>query len=147
MAGEQSETEQRREETQAGSVALAGAVAPGTGVMIGAGVFALAGPMSGPAGPPYSSPFILAAFVTAIAAYGHAEGTFSASCSGGRPRSLAMFPILVWIYARLARREERRTQATIPAAFEEYARRVPAFFPRLGSGSGEPQRPQRGGCI
>ena len=147
MAGEQSETEQRREETQAGSVALAGAVAPGTGVMIGAGTFGLAGQIAEPAGPPFPLPFILAAVATAVAACSHVKWSSSASCSSDRPCSLAMFLALVLIYLRLARREERGTQKTIPAAFEEDARRVPAFFPRLGSGSGEPQRPQRGGRI
>jgi methanethiol S-methyltransferase len=46
--------------------------------------------------------------------------------------TLAMFPILVWMYVRLARREEREVQAELGEEYARYARRVPAFIPRLG---------------
>ncbi|MES2145241.1 MAG: isoprenylcysteine carboxylmethyltransferase family protein [Pseudomonadota bacterium] len=43
--------------------------------------------------------------------------------------TLAMYPFLIWMYARLARAEERDTRARFGAAYDEYARKVPAFFP------------------
>jgi methanethiol S-methyltransferase len=46
--------------------------------------------------------------------------------------TLAMFPILVWMYVRLARREEREVQAEFGEEYARYARRVPALVPRLG---------------
>jgi protein-S-isoprenylcysteine O-methyltransferase Ste14 len=42
-----------------------------------------------------------------------------------------MFPILVWMYVRLARREEREVRAEFGDAYARYAQRVPAFIPRL----------------
>lgn len=48
--------------------------------------------------------------------------------------TLAMFPILVVVYVRLARREETAAQAEFGAAWDPYARSVPAFIPRLGRG-------------
>ena len=45
--------------------------------------------------------------------------------------TLAMFPFLVWMYARLARQEERDTLATFGTTYTDYAARVPAFLPRL----------------
>ena len=44
--------------------------------------------------------------------------------------TLAMFPVLVWMYARLARHEERETIAAFGNAYAQYASQVPAFFPR-----------------
>jgi protein-S-isoprenylcysteine O-methyltransferase Ste14 len=49
--------------------------------------------------------------------------------------TLAMFPVLVVMYARLARREEREVAAAFGAEYAAYAARVPAFFPRRGSRS------------
>jgi protein-S-isoprenylcysteine O-methyltransferase Ste14 len=46
--------------------------------------------------------------------------------------TLAMFPILVWMYVRLARQEEREARAEFGAAYVQYAERVPGFIPRLG---------------
>jgi len=45
--------------------------------------------------------------------------------------TLAMFPVLVLMYARLARREEREVAAAFGAEYAAYAARTPAFFPRL----------------
>ena len=45
--------------------------------------------------------------------------------------TLAMFPILVWMYVRLARREEREVRAEFGEAYARYASITPAFFPRL----------------
>ncbi len=47
--------------------------------------------------------------------------------------TLIMFPILVYMYVRLARREEREARAEFGEAYACYAARVPAFFPRLGA--------------
>lgn len=44
--------------------------------------------------------------------------------------TLAMFPVLVVMYARLARREEREVAAAFGAEYAAYAARTPAFFPR-----------------
>jgi len=46
--------------------------------------------------------------------------------------TLAMFPVLVFMYVRLARREEREVAAEFGEAYARYAARVPAFFPRPG---------------
>jgi len=45
--------------------------------------------------------------------------------------TLIMFPVLVWMYVRLARSEEREVEAEFGETYRAYARRVPAFFPRL----------------
>lgn len=44
--------------------------------------------------------------------------------------TLAMFPILVVVYVRLARREEAEAAATFGEAWDRYAHRTPAFLPR-----------------
>jgi protein-S-isoprenylcysteine O-methyltransferase Ste14 len=45
--------------------------------------------------------------------------------------TLLMFPILVWMYVRLAGREEREVRAEFGEAYTPYAVATPAFFPRL----------------
>ena len=45
--------------------------------------------------------------------------------------TLVMFPILVYMYVRLARREEREVAAEFGDEYVRYARRTPAFIPRL----------------
>ena len=45
--------------------------------------------------------------------------------------TLVMFPVLVWMYVRLARSEERDVEAEFGETYRAYARRVPAFLPRL----------------
>lgn len=47
--------------------------------------------------------------------------------------TLAMFPILVFAYSRLARHEEVDTLARFGDEYRRYAAKVPAFFPRWGS--------------
>jgi methanethiol S-methyltransferase len=47
--------------------------------------------------------------------------------------TLMMFPVLVWMYVRLARSEEREAEAEFGETYRAYARRVPAFLPRLSS--------------
>lgn len=44
--------------------------------------------------------------------------------------ALAMFPVLVFMYVRLARTEEREAIAEFGAAYQRYMRDVPSFFPR-----------------
>jgi len=46
--------------------------------------------------------------------------------------TLIMFPILVYMYARLARTEEREVIAEFGEEYTRYASQTPAFFPRLG---------------
>jgi len=43
--------------------------------------------------------------------------------------TLLMFPVLVMVYIRLARQEEKLVRKEFGDAYEEYARSVPAFFP------------------
>ncbi|MGE0333965.1 MAG: isoprenylcysteine carboxylmethyltransferase family protein [Gammaproteobacteria bacterium] len=51
--------------------------------------------------------------------------------------TLAMFPVLVWMYVHLARQEEREALSEFGEAYKNYARRVPAFVPRLTRRAGE----------
>jgi protein-S-isoprenylcysteine O-methyltransferase Ste14 len=46
--------------------------------------------------------------------------------------TLVMFPILVWMYARLALAEEQEMLAKFGEAYARYAATTPAFFPRFG---------------
>jgi protein-S-isoprenylcysteine O-methyltransferase Ste14 len=50
--------------------------------------------------------------------------------------TLAMFPVLVWMYVRLARAEEREAIAAFGDAYRRYAAGVPAFFPRILKSAG-----------
>ena len=45
--------------------------------------------------------------------------------------TLVMFPILVFMYVRLAQREERDARAEFGVAYTRYETNTPAFFPRL----------------
>lgn len=45
--------------------------------------------------------------------------------------TLVMFPVMVGVYVRLARREEEAVRMDFGESYEEYARRTPAFLPRL----------------
>ena len=56
--------------------------------------------------------------------------------------TLAMFPILVWVYVRLARQEEAAARAEFGPLWDDYARRVPAFLPRIAISS--PYAPRSG---
>ena len=46
--------------------------------------------------------------------------------------TLLMFPILVAMYVRLAKREELEAELAFGEAYTHYAANTPAFFPRLG---------------
>lgn len=47
--------------------------------------------------------------------------------------TLTMFPVLIWMYVRLARQEEREAVATFGGEYARYAAGTPAFFPALGT--------------
>lgn len=49
--------------------------------------------------------------------------------------TLLMYPVLVTMYLRLARREEADARREFGADYERYAATVPAFIPRFGSRS------------
>jgi protein-S-isoprenylcysteine O-methyltransferase Ste14 len=44
--------------------------------------------------------------------------------------TLAMFPVLVVMYVRLAKREENDMRRTLGSVYDRYAERVPAWMPR-----------------
>jgi protein-S-isoprenylcysteine O-methyltransferase Ste14 len=48
--------------------------------------------------------------------------------------TLPMFPVLVWMYVRLARQEEREAIAEFGDTYVRYAQKTPAFFPHTASG-------------
>ncbi len=50
--------------------------------------------------------------------------------------TLAMFPVLVFMYVRLARAEEREALDEFGADYERYMRDVPGFVPRLSNLTG-----------
>ena len=52
--------------------------------------------------------------------------------------TLIMFPILVTMYVRLAKREEREALAQFGEAYTRYAAQVPAFWPHWGAGQSAP---------
>ncbi len=49
--------------------------------------------------------------------------------------TLAMFPVLAYMYVRLARSEEREIAAGFGEQYARYAAETPAFIPRLGAAS------------
>ena len=68
---------------KANSITLRGAVAMGTGVMIGAGIFALTGQIAELAGPWFPLSFIAGAIVTAFSAYTYIKMSNAYPSSGG----------------------------------------------------------------
>ena len=69
------------------SLTLWGAVAMGTGVMIGAGIFALTGQLAELAGPYFPLAFLLAAIISAFSAYSYVMMSKTWPSAGG----IAMF--------------------------------------------------------
>jgi len=49
--------------------------------------------------------------------------------------TLIMFPILVWVYQRLARREEKEALAEFGERYARYAQNTPGFIPQIRWGS------------
>jgi len=45
--------------------------------------------------------------------------------------TLIMFPVLVWMYTRLAKSEEKDAQKEFGILWDEYAKKTPSFIPRL----------------
>jgi protein-S-isoprenylcysteine O-methyltransferase Ste14 len=58
--------------------------------------------------------------------------------------TLAMFPVLVFMYARLARIEEREALAEFGAEYQRYVRHVPSLIPRHGDLIGGPMHGRAG---
>ncbi len=48
--------------------------------------------------------------------------------------TVAMFPVLLWMYLRLARHEEREMEAEFGEDYRRYAAETPAFIPHFGKG-------------
>lgn len=72
---------------EAGSISLRGAVAMGTGVMIGAGIFALTGQIADLSGSIFPLVFLAAALVAGVSAYGYVRMANAYPSAGG----IAMF--------------------------------------------------------
>ena len=72
-----------KSEYKADSVTLGGAVAMGTGVMIGAGIFALTGQIAELAGPLFPLAFVAGAVVTSFSAYSYVRMSNAWPSSGG----------------------------------------------------------------
>jgi protein-S-isoprenylcysteine O-methyltransferase Ste14 len=49
--------------------------------------------------------------------------------------TLAMYPVLIIVYTRLAKQEERLVRNEFGITYDDYARKVPAFLPRYRNGS------------
>lgn len=75
--------EMPQESYKAGSLSLMGAVAMGTGVMIGAGIFALTGQIAELAGPAFPIAFLIAAFISGFSAYSYVKVSNKYPSSGG----------------------------------------------------------------
>ena len=58
--------------------------------------------------------------------------------------TLAMFPVLVWMYAHLAREEERESLRQFGDDYRRYMHDVSAFIPRLGNLTGGPKQHRTG---
>jgi len=52
--------------------------------------------------------------------------------------TLAMFPVLVFMYVRLSINEERQAEAEFGQAWRDYAARTPRFLPHLGGSGRQP---------
>lgn len=70
-------------EYKANSITLYGAIAMGTGVMIGAGIFALTGQIAQLAGPLFPLSFIVGAIITAFSAYTYIKMSNAYPSAGG----------------------------------------------------------------
>lgn len=51
--------------------------------------------------------------------------------------TLVMFPVLVFMYARLARSEEKEMEKTFRQTYRNYANKTPAFIPKIDIGGTE----------
>ncbi len=73
----------RKSQYEEGSISLPGAIAMGTGVMIGAGIFALTGQIAELAGPLFPLAFIAGAIVTGLSAHSYVKMSNTWPSSGG----------------------------------------------------------------
>src|SRR6056297_991197 len=73
----------KSESYQKGSLSLAGAVAMGTGVMIGAGIFALTGQVAQFSGPGFPLAFLIAAAISGFSAYTYIKMSNKYPSAGG----------------------------------------------------------------
>lgn len=83
MAGSPSTPERQNHEDVPGSLSLSGAIALGTGVMIGAGIFALTGQTARLAGNLFPLAFVVAAIVVGFSAYSYVKLSNAYPSSGG----------------------------------------------------------------
>ncbi len=60
--------------------------------------------------------------------------------------TLLMFPVLLYVYRRLAIREEAEIEARFGGLWRAYAAAVPRFFPRRGRRAPAPEGPAGGGA-
>jgi protein-S-isoprenylcysteine O-methyltransferase Ste14 len=56
--------------------------------------------------------------------------------------TLAMFPVLVVMYVRLGKQEERDARAAFGETYDEHAARVPGFVPHWSRITGRPTSPK-----
>ncbi|WP_326838428.1 methyltransferase family protein [Herminiimonas contaminans] len=47
--------------------------------------------------------------------------------------TLILFPVIVLVYVRLARKEEREMVGRFGTVYQDYMQQVPRFFPRQGN--------------
>lgn len=126
-----------------GSISLSGAVAMGTGVMIGAGIFALTGQIAELAGSLFPLSFIVGAIVTAFSAYSYIKMSNAWPSSGGiamilqkayGPGSIAAAASLLMAFSMVI------NESLVARTFATYALRPfnlegdPLFVPLLGVG-------------
>jgi protein-S-isoprenylcysteine O-methyltransferase Ste14 len=52
--------------------------------------------------------------------------------------TLVMFPVLIWMYLRLARREKRESIQLFGNQYRRYMKAVPGFIPGLPQKGGSP---------
>jgi amino acid transporter len=83
MGGNMKTTENRTPEYRKNSLTLAGAVALGTGVMIGAGIFALTGQMAEMAGSLFPLAFLSAALIVSFSSYSYIKMSNAYPSAGG----------------------------------------------------------------
>lgn len=55
--------------------------------------------------------------------------------------TLVMFPILVWFYARLAKKEEADIKQQFGTLYDAYVAKTPEFIPRFGSSKNQSNKP------